>query len=114
TLFLNYSLTRLRNNADGPFAIPATGDLDSEWGPAGNDIRHRLNVSLNNQIVRNLLLGVNVNAQSADAYTLLTGRDDNGDGVFNDRPAAVGRNTLRGQGQSTLNMQVGYQFAFGK
>src|SRR5205807_6100591 len=44
TLFLNYTLTRLRNDTDGPFAIPATGDLAAEWGPASNDVRHRLNL----------------------------------------------------------------------
>ena len=114
TLFLNYALTRLRNNTDGPFAIPATGVLDAEWGPATNDVRHRLNATLNNQIVKNVMIGFNVNHSSAEAYTLLTGRDDNGDGVFNDRPAGVGRNTLRADPQTTLNAQFGYQFAFGK
>src|SRR6202011_2413524 len=34
TLFLNYSLATLRNNTDGPFSIPATGDLAADWGPA--------------------------------------------------------------------------------
>ncbi|HTL46413.1 MAG TPA: TonB-dependent receptor [Vicinamibacterales bacterium] len=114
TVFLNYSLATLRNNTDGPFSIPATGDLAAEWGPAVNDVRQRLNVTFNNQIVRNLLVGFNVNAATPEAYTLLTGRDDNGDGIFNDRPAGVGRNTLRTTGQTTLNMQLGYQFAFGK
>src|SRR5205823_9284555 len=38
----------------------------------------------------------------------------NGDGVFNDRPAGVGRNTLRASGQATVNLYVAYQFAFGK
>lgn len=114
TLFLSYSLTQLRNNSDGPFAIPATGALADEWGPAANDVRHRLNATLNNQIVKNFLVGVNVNRQSADAYTLLTGRDDNGDGVFNDRPSGVGRNTLRMDGQFTLNLNIGYAFTFGK
>ena len=49
-----------------------------------------------------------------ETYTLLTGRDDNGDGVFNDRPAGVGRNTVRASGQQTINLQVAYQFAFGR
>ncbi|HYT77204.1 MAG TPA: hypothetical protein VEL79_20780, partial [Vicinamibacterales bacterium] len=114
TVFLNYSLARIRNNTDGPFSIPATGDLAAEWGPAANDVRQRLNLTFNNQIVRNLLVGFNVNAATPEAYTLLTGRDDNSDGIFNDRPAGVGRNTLRTTGQTTLNMQLGYQFAFGK
>jgi hypothetical protein len=114
TLFVNYTLSRLENNADGPFSIPATGNLALERGPAGNDVRQRLNFAFNNQIIRNLLVGINVNAQSADAYSLLTGRDDNGDGVFNDRPLGIGRNGQRARGQLTLNMFTGYQFAFGR
>ena len=61
-----------------------------------------------------MLVSLNVNGSTAPAYTLLTGRDDNGDGVFNDRPAGVGRNTLRASGQTTVNLQVAYQFAFGR
>ena len=41
-------------------------------------------------------------------------RDDNRDGIFNDRPEGVGRNTLRADGQTTLNLAVTYQFAFGR
>jgi len=113
TLFLNYTLASLENNTDGPFGILFTGDLERERGPAGNDVRHRLNVALNNQVVRNLLMGVNANIGSADPYTLVTGRDDNGDGIFNDRPGDVGRNSLRSEGQINVNLFLGYQFAFG-
>jgi hypothetical protein len=114
TLFINYQLTRLRNDTDGAFAIPATGDLNAEWGPAANDVRHRANIAFNNQIVRNVLVGLSLNASTGDAYTLLTGRDDNGDGIFNDRPAGTGRNTLRATGQANLNLFLAYQFAFGR
>ena len=114
TLFVNYTLAMLRNNTDGAFSIPATGDLASEWGPAAADVRHRLNVTFNNQVIRNVLVSVNLNTSTGAAYTLLTGRDDNGDGVFNDRPAGIGRNTLRASGQTTLNVSLGYQFAFGR
>ncbi len=114
TVFINYTLATLRNNSDGPFILPATGDLGAEWGPAANDVRNRFNMNFNNQIIRNVLVGFNVNASNGPAYTLLTGRDDNGDGVFNDRPVGVGRNTLRGSGQATINLQVAYQFAFGR
>src|SRR5262249_52774924 len=84
TLFVNYTLAQLRNNSAGPSSIPATGDLSAEWGPAANDVRHRVNLQLNNQIVRNFLVGLNLNAATAPAYAMLTGRDDNNDGVFND------------------------------
>jgi hypothetical protein len=114
TVFLNYALTTVENNSDGPFGVPSTGDLSLERGPAVDDVRQRINVAFNNQIVRNLIVSLNVNAQSPTAYTLLTGRDDNGDGIFNDRPAGVGRNTLRASGQFNLNLLLGYQFAFGR
>jgi hypothetical protein len=114
TLFINYAWSTLRNDTDGPFSLPATGDLNAEWGPAANDVRNRINVNFNNQIIRNVLVGLNVNASNGPAYTLLTGRDDNGDGVFNDRPLGVGRNTLRADGQATANLYVAYQFAFGR
>jgi len=136
TVFANYTLASLRNNTDGPFSVSPTGTLDSEWGPAAGgggggfgfvpgvisfgggassvDVRHRGNFSVNNQIVRNLLLAVNVNASSAPPYTLLTGFDTNGDGIFNDRPAGVGRNTLRASGQVTVNTMFGYLFTFGR
>jgi hypothetical protein len=114
TVFINYQLTWVRNSTDGAFAIPATGDLNGEWGPAANDVRHRASIAFNNQIVRNVLVGLNVNASTGDAYTLLTGRDDNGDGIFNDRPAGIGRNTLRATGQANINLFLAYQIAFGR
>ncbi|HZR24705.1 MAG TPA: TonB-dependent receptor, partial [Vicinamibacterales bacterium] len=137
TVFANYQLASVRNNTDGPFSVSPTGTLDTEWGPSiggggggnffngipgqisfgggGNatDIRHRTNIAFNNQIVRNLLLGLNVNMSSAPPYTMLTGLDTNGDGIFNDRPAGVGRNTLRASGQMTVNANFGYVFQFG-
>ena len=67
TLFFNYTLARSRNNTDGAFSVAPLGDLDLEWGPANNDVRHRLNVNLNNQIVKNLTMGFNVNASSGVA-----------------------------------------------
>jgi hypothetical protein len=114
TVFINYQLTWLRNDTDGAFAIPATGDLNAEWGPAANDVRQRANIAFNNQIVRNVLVGLNLNLSSGDAYTLLTGRDDNGDGIFNDRPAGTGRNMLRATGQTNVNLFLAYQIAFGR
>jgi transcriptional regulator len=96
TVFFNYTLSSLRNNTDGAFSIAPSGDQALEWGPANGDVRHRLNTSINNQIVKNLLIVININGASAAPYTIRTGLDDNGDLVFNDRPAGVGRNSARG------------------
>jgi Carboxypeptidase regulatory-like domain/TonB dependent receptor len=136
TVFANYALASLKNNTDGPFTVSPTGDLATEWGPSAGgisggqgpgvpgvfilgggapntDIRSRLNLAINNQIVRNVMLAVNINTSTAPPYTLLTGRDDNGDGIFNDRPQGIGRNTLRADGQTTVNVFAGYLFSFG-
>lgn len=137
TVFANYTLSSIRNNTDGPFSVSPTGTLDTEWGPASGagglsfgssvpgvflfgaassaiDIRNRLNLNINNQVIRNVLLGFNLTTSSAPPYNLLTGRDDNGDGIFNDRPSGVGRNTLRASGQTTLNLYAAYRFQFGE
>ena len=43
-----------------------------------------------------------------------TGFDDNGDLIFNDRPAGVVRNTLRGQAQAGLGGQFSYSIPLRK
>ena len=114
TLFANYTFATLDSNTDGAFAIPPSGSLDTEWGAAVGDVRHRVNITLNNQIVRNLLLSVNYTGSSALPYSIRTGRDDNGDLVFNDRPAGVGRHTERGAAQWTINTFFAYQIPLGQ
>jgi hypothetical protein len=59
-------------------------------------------------------------AQSAPAYNLTTGRDDNGDGVVNDRPIdpatqqVVSRNSLRGEGYWNIqSLRLTRQIGFG-
>ena len=46
--------------------------------------------------------------------TVTTGADNNGDNIFNDRPAGVGRNTERGAAQWSINTQFGYSLGFGR
>jgi hypothetical protein len=113
TLFLNYTIARNRNNSDGAFAVPAFGDINLDWGPANNDVRHRLNATLNNQILKNLQMGIGFNLASASPYTLRTGLDDNRDLIYNDRPAGVGRNTERGDGSFNMNLNINYGWTFG-
>src|SRR4029077_553250 len=51
---------------------------------------------------------------TAPPYTMLSGRDDNGDGIFNDRPAGVGSNKLRARRQATNNANLCHVVAFGR
>jgi hypothetical protein len=114
TLFFNYTFAELENNTDGPFSVPATGDLATEWGRGAGNVRHRFNIQLNNQIIRSLLVAFNLSANSGTPYTIRTGQDDNGDLIFNDRPAGVGRNTERAAWQWTINPSVQYSWGFGR
>jgi hypothetical protein len=109
-----YTLSRSRNNSDGPFSVPVTGDLALEWGPSNGDVRHRGNLGINSQAVRNVNMNLNMNVGSAPPYTIRTGRDDNGDLLFTDRPEGVGRNSARGRGQFTINGNFNYTIPLGR
>ena len=68
-MFANYTWMNIKNNSDGPFATPATGSLDDEWGSAPFHVPHRFNVTFNNQIVRNLLSQFNFNTTQRQSRT---------------------------------------------
>jgi hypothetical protein len=111
---VNYALGQVRNHADGATSLPANNLYpDAEWGPSRQDIRHRVQGQVNVPIVYGVRSSLNFNAQSAAPYTITTGFDDNRDGVSNDRPFGVGRNTARGRSTWTMNVNINKQFAIG-
>ncbi|MEO7192244.1 MAG: carboxypeptidase regulatory-like domain-containing protein [Vicinamibacterales bacterium] len=112
-LGVNYGTGRNQNNTDGAFATPATNDLGLEWGPAAFDVRHRGGLSLSTSFLRNFNAQVSLNGNSATPLTIRTGIDDNGDLIFNDRPAGVGRNSARTAGQFNSFGFFSYSFSLG-
>ena len=114
SLFTNLGLGRQLNNTDGPFAMPATGRIEDDWGPANFDVRRRVSVGWNSSQLKNFNANLNFNASSAPPYTIRTGFDTNGDLLFTDRPAGVGRNTARGAPQWNLSGFFTYSRQFGK
>jgi hypothetical protein len=111
-LMSNYTWTSTETNTTGPFSLPANGDdLSTEWGPAAPT--HRMMAAFNMQPIPGLGVSVNFRAQSGSPYTVTAGRDLNGDGIFNDRPASVGRNTETTAGQWDLGARVSYSIGFG-
>jgi hypothetical protein len=114
-LFANYSWNRQRNDADGPFSLPASSyDLGAEWGRAAGVPRHVASTVLNTNITRNLRIAVSASARAGAPYNITTGRDDNADTVFNDRPANVGRNSGRSAGTWDVAGRLAYAFGFGE
>jgi hypothetical protein len=110
----SYFWNNARNNTDGAFQPPASGDLANEWGPSIGDVHHRVNIGLNSQALRNLSVSLNLSAASGSPYNITTGRDDNGDFFFTDRPAGYSRNAGRGAGSWTVNGNLNYSLTFGK
>jgi hypothetical protein len=111
---VRYQLGSIRNHADSPLALPADShNPDADWGPAARDIRHRVFLMLNTPVGFGVRAGLNVQGSSAPPYTITTGLDDNGDTVFNDRPAGVGRNSARGASQWNVTLRLTRSFALG-
>jgi hypothetical protein len=111
----NYTLGQVRNHADSATALPANSlDPNAEWGPSFQDVRHRLNAQANFPFFAGTRINGNINAQSAAPFTITTGIDNNLDGVVNDRPVGVGRNTARGTARVDVGLRVSRNFTFGQ
>jgi outer membrane receptor for ferrienterochelin and colicin len=112
-MFLNYTLGQAENDADGATILPASNTLATEWAPSRNDVRHRLFAMFSTPLPKNFRTNLNIRYQSATPYNITTGFDNNGDGVVNDRPLGVSRNSVRGDGQFTADLRLGWTRAFG-
>jgi hypothetical protein len=109
-----YMFRHGRNDADGPFALPADeSDLGLEWGPAGDDVRHRIFGFGHARIAGRLRASGQLLAQSGAPWDAITGRDDNGDTIANDRPAGARRNAERGGWTVDLGLRLSWDIGFG-
>lgn len=107
-----YNFGHTYNNTGGVAYFPGdSNDWSREWGRADFDKRHQMNLLGTFSLARWLNLGVALQIQSGAPYTQTTGRDDNRDGLANDRPAGVGRNTLQGPGYLGLDLRWGRDFS---
>jgi hypothetical protein len=111
---VTYQYANNRNFADSPLALPSNStDPDADWGPSAMDIRHRIFFMFNTPLPKSARMSIQAQYSSAPPYTVTTGFDDNGDTVFNDRPAGVGRNSMRGASQFNVNMRLNRSFNLG-
>ena len=102
-----YTLGQEKNFANSATALPSDNlNPDVDWGPANNDIRHQFTVQGQAPLLFGIRGNVNLQVRSGAPYNMTTGFDDNDDGAFNDRPAGVTRNSLRGDSTWNLNFNV--------
>jgi hypothetical protein len=102
-----YTLARSLDSASSMFSLPANNyDLLGEWGRSDYDRRHRFNVVLLYSLPAGFRVSGIVNAWSGLPYNIVTGLDNNGDTVVNDRPSGLWRNAGRGPGYTDVDFRL--------
>jgi len=110
-----YTLSRSDDNTDGPLVLPADSrNLGLEWGRSSFDMRHRFVLAGTSDLPGAFRVGLMLVANSGTPFNITTGSDDNGDGVANDRPPGVIRNTGDGPGFVQTDLRVSKLFNFYK
>ncbi|MGI8468343.1 MAG: hypothetical protein ACR2N3_07810 [Pyrinomonadaceae bacterium] len=105
----DYTLAKIVSDNNGIFGLPSDNyNLRLDRSVSNLDRRHRLYASLYWKIRKDLRLSTIFSAASALPYTITTGRDDNGDTIFNDRPFGIARNGERGAWQKQTDMTLGW------
>jgi hypothetical protein len=105
---VRYGFTNNMNDADDEFTPPASGDFATEWART-RESRHRVNWNIGVPIRRlGLFWSLNGRWNAGGYYNLTTGRDDNGDAIFNDRPGGVSRNSLQASATTGTDMRLSW------
>ena len=139
-LFTFYTLGYARSDTDGSGTTPANPyDLSNEYGRSSSDSRHQFTVAGSITLPGEIRLNPNINLRSGGPFNILTGRDNNGDNQFSDRPAfakpgdpgaivtafgtfnpfplpgdeIIPRNFGQGPGSVSFNLGVSRTFGFG-
>ena len=104
-------LGRILSDTEGAGWLPANSrDPRAEWGYDNADRRWRVQAMTTIRAPHAFRIGLIWRAQGGAPYTLRTGRDDNADGVANDRLPGIARNTLRGTTETTADVRLGREF----
>ena len=139
SLFGNYVLSITRSDTDGAYLAPANSyDLSNEFGRANSDQRHRVFIGGTVSVPGGFRISPYVFLSSGRPFNITTGRDNNGDTLFTDRPAfarsddpeaivtrfgifnpnprpgdqIIPRNFGEGPGQVTVNLNASKTFNF--
>lgn len=90
TVASGYLHFNFRTNAERAHALPQSSySDDGEWSRPFWQASHRVFVNGNINLPMKLRANVAINAASGTPYNITSGKDNNGDGNFNDRPDIV-------------------------
>ena len=108
---VQYTIGRTDNNTSGITYFPADSyNAAADWGRSDNDRLHKFDLLASTQAIKYFTLGVALSAYSGKPVNITTGGDDNHDGILNDRPAGVARNTMPGPSMVDLDLNLSHDF----
>ncbi len=112
---IQYTVSRTDNNTSGITFFPANSyDAAADWGRADTDRLHKFDLLASTQPTRFFHMGVALSLYSGRPVNITTGGDNNHDGILNDRPAGIARNTMAGPGLIDLDLNVSHDFPLSK
>ncbi len=96
SIFSGYLNFDFQTDADNPQALPQSSyDLGGEWSRPSWQTRHSGFLTAIFTLPLRTRASFSFNAASGRPFNITTGRDNNGDGNFNDRPGVVSATTPR-------------------
>lgn len=106
-----YTLARALDSASTMTSLPANSyDANADWARSDYDRRQQLNVVGVYALPKGFMSSFVFNAWSGLPYNIITGHDDNGDTIANDRPAGLWRNAGRGPGYLNLDLRLSRKY----
>lgn len=142
SMFGYYSWSDARSDTDGPGSFPASAyDLTPEYSRAGFDVKHRATIGGSWAGFYGLFFNPFFFMHSGAPFNIITGQDQNGDSIFNDRPVwatdltrasvvhtrwgvfdtlpvtgqkSIPRNLGRSPGMTTFNLRISKSFGLGR
>jgi hypothetical protein len=115
-LLAQYTLSKSFADTDpgGFLRLPANNfDLRQEWGPAGQDQRHRFNFVGTYRLPKQIRLGWVGSFRTGLPYDITTGEDTYGNSFPTERPPGVARNAGRATNFSNFDLRLAREFKFG-
>jgi hypothetical protein len=106
---LAYTLSKTVSDNNGIFGLPSDSyNLRLDRSAVDFDQRHRIYASAFWKIRKGVNLSTNFIANSPLPFSIMTGSDNNGDTIFNDRPLGFLRNSERGNWRKQFDMSVSW------
>src|SRR3984893_2552353 len=92
---VQYTLSKTYNNTSGITYFPGDSfDPAADWARSDNDRRHKFDLLGSMRPTKLFTMGAALSLYSGKPANITTGSDNNHDGIVNDRPAGLSRNTL--------------------